>query len=351
MSGEDTFRVSRRELLKRGGLLGVGAMAGATLLAACSEEPRSKSQPQGAPKSGERRKVIFVTHDNNPFFVPVIKGLQEFGKLRGWETQFLGPPKHDVQQTVEMQANAIAAKPDAVGFTRVDTTSFDANIKRAQQQGIFVILFNTASAGHRSLGLAYVGQEFISAGQASGLQAAKHAHEITGKKDGLIVLGTIAPGHSALEQRMEGARQGIAQYNKQNGTNFTTEVLATATDQNEAIGKIDAKWQKDSNRIVGFAHADFGHWFTGIWIEDRGLKGKVANGGFDLVQGALEAIKSGTAQWSIGQNPYAQGWVTSALIDMQLEASYPPFDYDTGAEVVDASNIDAVTEREKRFSK
>lgn len=47
--------------------------------------------------------------------------------------------------------------------------------------------------------------------------------------------------------------------------------------------------------------------------------------------------------------PYAQGWVTSSLLDMQLEAGYQPFDYDTGAEVVDKSNVEAVTKREARF--
>lgn len=41
--------------------------------------------------------------------------------------------------------------------------------------------------------------------------------------------------------------------------------------------------------------------------------------------------------------------MTSALIDMQLEAGFVPFDYDTGAEVVDKSNIEAVSEREARF--
>jgi hypothetical protein len=34
---------------------------------------------------------------------------------------------------------------------------------------------------------------------------------------------------------------------------------------------------------------------------------------------------------------------------MAVEHGYPPFSYDTGAEVVDASNIEMVVEREKQF--
>ena len=65
--------------------------------------------------------------------------------------------------------------------------------------------------------------------------------------------------------------------------------------------------------------------------------------------GVLDAIQNGLAQWSNAQYPYAQGWVTSALINMAVENGYPPFSYDTGAEVVDASNIETVVEREAQF--
>jgi ribose transport system substrate-binding protein len=334
--------LSRRNMMVRGGALGIGAAVGL---------PTAGRTALAAPRAQEgNKKVIFVTHDDNPFFVPVRAGMEEFGSLAGWETQWIGPPKHDEVATLQYQLDAIAAKPMAVGFTRVNTAQFDDAIKQAQDEGIFVILYNTASDGYQDLGVAYVGQEFIPAGIASGLQAAKHAQELTGRTEGVIVLGTIAPGHSALDARMEGARQGIAQYNEENGTSFTTEDMTTSTDPAEAISKLDAKWAASGDDIVGFAHADFVHWHTGTWIEQAGLEGRFANGGFDLVPGVLTAIENGTAQWSIAQNPYAQGWVTSSLIHMGAEKGYPPFSYDTGAEVVDASNIEMVVEREAQFA-
>ncbi len=343
--------VSRRDVLKRSGALGVGLGAGLAVGAGGVLAAPSTSTTSYRVRSQEGSKqVIFVTHDDNPFFVPVRAGLEEFGKMAGWQTQWVGPPKHDEQATLQYQLDAISAKPMAVGFTRVNASMFDDPIKQAQAAGIFVILYNTASEGYENLGVAYVGQEFIPAGQESGLQAAKHAQEITGRTDGVIVLGTIAPGHSALDARMEGARQGIAQYNQENGTNFTTEDLTTSTDPAEAVAKLDAKYAEAGDRIVGFAHADFVHWHTATWIEQNGLQGKFANGGFDLVQGVLDAVKAGTAQWSVAQNPYAQGWVTSSLIHMATQRGYPPFSYDTGSEVVDATNIDVVIEREKQFA-
>jgi ribose transport system substrate-binding protein len=340
--------ISRREMLKRGGALGVGLGASLPLANTVLAGPGTATTSFRF-RAQESKKVIFVTHDDNPFFVPVRAGLEEFGEMAGWDTQWVGPPKHDEVATLQFQLDAIAAKPMAVGFTRVNTSQFDDAIRQAQEAGIFVILYNTASEGYQDLNVAYVGQEFIPAGIQSGLQAAKYSQEITGRKDGVIVLGTIAPGHSALEARMEGARQGIAQYNDENGTTYTTEDLATSTDPAEAISKLDAKWAADQDKIVGFAHADFVHWHTGTWIEQAGLQGKFANGGFDLVPGVLDAISNGNAQWSIAQNPYAQGWVTSSLIHMATAHGYPPFSYDTGAEIIDSANIAEVIEREKQF--
>lgn len=340
--------LSRRDVFKRGGAVGAGAalaVPGLGLAAPMSQGGRGMTRAQDA-----KRKVMFITHDDNPFFIPVRFGLEEFGAMANWETQWIGPPQHDEQATLQFMLDAIAAKPDALGLTRVNTTMFDEPIQQALDAGIVVVLFNTASEGYQDLGVAYVGQEFIPAGIVSGQQAAKHAQEITGRTDGKIILGTIAPGHSALDARMEGARQGIAAYNEENGTSYTTEDLTTSTDGPTAIAAIDAKYAQDGDEIVGFAHADFVHWHTATWIEQNGLEGKFANGGFDLVPGVLDAIATGNAQWSIGQNPYAQGWMTSALIYMKLEHDYPAFSYDTGAEVVDASNIEAVTAREAVFS-
>jgi ABC-type sugar transport system substrate-binding protein len=341
LSEEERREFSRSELLKLGAAVG-GGLGMLPLLAgpaAAASGGTAAAQP----------KVIFVVHDNNPFFVPVRKGFERFGKMVGWRTQWVGPPKQDTQDTVNLQANALTAKPAGVIFTRIDTSSFDANIRRAKQLGIRVILSNVASSGYQRLGVGFVGQDFVPAGRVHGQQAAKWAQKLTGKKSGLIVLGNFAPGNSALEQRIQGTRQGIGAYNKAHGTNYTTSVLVTSSDQAEAIGRIDAKYRKDKDKIVGWAMSEFTNQFVANWARSKGLKNKFSNGGFDLIKPVLDAIKSGHSQWAIGQNPYAQGFIASALLSMQLFPGYPGFTYDTGAEVIDSTNIDFVIKREKPF--
>lgn len=333
-------KLSRRGFIERAALTG----AGAVLLPSLG----SQALAQG---NITRRKVIYVTHSNDPFFVPVRKGFETFGKLRGWQTQWVGKNVQDTQETLKLMESALAAKPNAVGFTRIDTSSFDDVILKAKKAGVAVMLYNVASSGYKDLGVGFVGQDFVPAGRTNGFQAAKYAQQITGRKDGLIVLGLLAAGNSALEERTEGARQGIAEYNKKFGTNFIHETLITDGDQAKAMARIDAKYQAKKDEIVGWAHADQAIAYGAAWAADRGLTGKFANGGFDLVPAILDAIDKGTAQWSIGQNPYAQGWVSASLLDMMMEAGYPGYSYDTGSEVVDKGNIKAVIAREAKFAK
>src|ERR671936_2142445 len=179
LSEEERREFSRSELLKLGAAVGGGVTLLPLLAGPASAAPRRTNAGQP--------KVIFVVHDNNPFFVPVRYGFERFGKMAGWKTQFTGPPQQNTQDTVNLQANALTAKPAGVIFTRIDTSSFDANIRRAQQLGVKIILSNVASAGYQKLGVGFVGQDFIPAGRVHGQQAAKWAQKITGRTSGVIV--------------------------------------------------------------------------------------------------------------------------------------------------------------------
>ncbi|MFF3670442.1 substrate-binding domain-containing protein [Microtetraspora malaysiensis] len=342
--------------LSRRGLLISGSLATAGILAtACSseKEPSAAAASSGGsaadgPQKG--KKVIFVVHDKNPFFAPVQRGFEDFGAIMGWQTQFIGPPAQDTQKTVELQASALSAKPDGVIFTRIDETSFDANIQKATSSGVKVILSNVASDGYEKLGVGFVGQNFVNAGDACGREIAKYAKERTGKSGGVIVCGNFAPGSTALEQRIQGIKQGIEAYNKENGTSFTTEVLVTSTDESKAVAAIDAKYTSKKDEIVGWAMAAFDHQYVSTWAKSKNLVGKFAVGGFDLIQPVLDGIKDKSIDFSLGQNPYAQGWIAAALLAEEFDPGYPARTYDTGAEVVDAANVEAVATREARFA-
>ncbi|MEA3336590.1 MAG: substrate-binding domain-containing protein [Chloroflexota bacterium] len=350
-----TEKKSRKEISMRVALTFMAVAAVVIILAGCAAPIVPAAAPAAAPdtaaepaeQEGPKRKVIFVTHDLNPFFIPAIIGLKDFGEMAGWETEFIGPTIHDTQGTIEYQYNALAAQPDAVGFTAVDSDAFLDPIRQAQEAGIPVVLFNTRAPGVKEeTGVAYVGQDFVQAGHIAGYELGKYITEHTGKTEGLVVQPIIAPGHFALETRNSAGTEGLQRYNEEFGTNFTTEALATTTEPDQAMADFEAKWAADGDKIVGWLAADFTHTFVGDWAKKNDLVGQFAVGGYDLLDATMTNIKDGSVDFSIGQNPYGQGFLTAALIFQQLERGYPASDIDTGAELIDASTIDAVIERE-----
>lgn len=337
---------SRRAFLRTGSLVAAGGV-----LVACSSE-KAPAAASGAAAGGTLqagKKVAFVVHEKNAFFAPVQKGFEAFGRSLGWETRFDGPAAFDQATVVNLMQNAVNAKPDGLILTRIDETSYDGVIKAAQAAGIPVVLANVASDGYRSLGVGFVGQDFVPAGLIAGQQAVRFAVQ-RGRRDGAIVIGKIQAGNSALEQRGQGIEKAVQQYNQASGTAFTTEELQLGVEESAAVGKIDARYTRDPGSVAGWAGTAFECQFVATWAKQKNLVGKFANGGFDLTAPVLDGIKDRSVDYTIGQNPYGQGWVSAALLAMQINPGYPAFSYDTGAEVVTAENIDAVATREARLA-
>jgi ribose transport system substrate-binding protein len=348
----DSFRgekLSRRQALVRSAQLGGAAAAGLSLAGSLPGVAIAAPLFQQA-----RGKIVFVTHDLNEFFVPIILGSKEFANFVGWDHQFVGPSPGDVQKTVDAQLNTLQQTPTAVGFTIIDPNAFTSPVSQAIQAGISTVIYNTADPqGMANVKDAtgvlpgYVGQDFLPAGHAQGLMAAKLAQQYTGRSDGKIIMQNIQPGHFALETRARGTGMGVDDYNQQNGTHFTYEQLKSSTDEIQAASIIAAKWAAEGDQIVGWASTDFTHGFVGNWAKQNGLVGKFSVGGFDLTPTVMTNIGDGSVDWTIGQNPYAQGWVTSALAYMQAQYRYPAFNYDTGAEMITKDNIAQILKREQ----
>jgi ABC-type sugar transport system substrate-binding protein len=342
---------SRRNLLRGGGAAAAVGLGGVLLSACTSEKTPTAAAPAAAAAGGgaqKGKKVIFVVHDKNPFFAPVQKGFEDFGKVMGWETQFTGPPAFDVQQTVDLQTNALNAKPAGVIFTRPDDKAFDATIQRAITEKVPVVLSNVAGAGFEKFRIGFVGQSFVTAGKVAGHEIAKYAKERSGKTDGVIIAGNFAPGNSALDDRIKGIQLGVAEANAANGTTYTVETLVTSTDEAKAVAIIDARYRRSP--VVGWAMSAFDHQFVSTWAKNNNLVGKFGNGGFDLTAPVLTGIADGSIDFSLGQNPYAQGWVAASMIAMQIDPKFPGCVTDTGAELVDKSNIAEIQKREASFA-
>jgi len=71
-------------------------------------------------------------------------------------------------------------------------------------------------------------------------------------------------------------------------------------------------------------------------------------GGYDLNVESLDAIKAGTAQITVGQHPYLQGYLPVLALVEQLKDGKPPVKgwINVGTEVITKDNVEDLYKRE-----
>src|SRR5439155_14523782 len=197
----------------------------------------------GPAVAGTKRKVILVPQDAGDWNAPARVGSRDFCALAGWDFQHLGNPVYSVENHVEQVNNAIAAKPDVI-ITSLESQGLVPAFQKAQSAGITMVIFDQGiEAEAAKLGVAIVNQDEFAAGIINGTQAATIANKTLGKKEGVIGIGNGNPGSISIDKRQNGSKQGIEDYNKANGTNFTTDLFADDEffDPNSSVQKWSAK--------------------------------------------------------------------------------------------------------------
>lgn len=291
-----------------------------------------------------QRNITMVTHDaSTSFFVPTIAGLHDAARQTGWGANFTGPTSgFDVQQQVSLLESAVDSGPDVIATTIADANSYNNVIQRALDSDIPVVLYNTNAWTREQMrnqfgqGLAYTGQDQVAAGYVCGLtmldKLPNDANTVT--------VGLSDPGHSALSARADGMEMAV----KQNSNIQVTDRLNYTGDSNEGISRIENHLTSNPD-LGGVMGADAFTWFIGEAINNQNATDSVVGGGFDLTEETLQFINDGVLKYTIGQDPYSQGYIPPLQMWEYLDRGIPAKDYPTGAEVIDESNIQFATQR------
>jgi simple sugar transport system substrate-binding protein len=152
-----------------------------------------------------------------------------------------------------------------------------------------------------------------------------------------VLLCTHTAGAFNLEERLRGVREVLQQ-----AGNFRVLVLATTTDLVKANSLIASYFQGHPETKGFFGVDDITGSAIAQVIEREGLKGKVFGGAFDLVPDVMNAIKSGTMQFTIDQQPYLQGFNTVVQLYLLKKYQLAPTDVNTGVAPITAANVEKV---------
>ncbi|BAS27958.1 substrate-binding domain-containing protein [Limnochorda pilosa] len=281
---------------------------------------------------------VVITHSATiSFWVPLVKGAQDAARAISLAegvnitVRHLGPHLFNVEEQVSIMENAIQSGVDGIIATLPDPNAFDAPVQQALDRGIPVVATNTDDTSGDNPRLAYVGQNDITAGRSLGEEIVKRVGT-----SGKVAIGLEDLGHPSLQDRLAGVRQVLDQ------TDITYEVLHTTADLTQAVATFESFLLANPDAKGIFSVDATGTTAQGTVIRNLGLQGRVVSGGWDLVPGTLQNIQDGYTQFTVDQNPYLQGYYPVVGLYLYLRYGIAPSNIDTGASIVDASNVNDV---------
>lgn len=311
-------RVSRRDFLRTG----AAAAAGASLAGMLGLPKQAFAQEN---RFGPSRKVIWVPQATGDWNVPMRVGHRDFCAMVGWEYQHIGDPIYSVERHVAQVEAAIAAGADVI-ITELESVGLVPVFKKGLEAGILMLITDQGIEEEAAkLGLNIINQDEFANGVVNGTQAAKFALELTGKKEGVIVLGNGNPGATSIDRRQNGTQKGIEDFNAANGTNYAFEAYADGEFEDEAkciqnwTAKMDEKGDElvaivGTGNVVPLAKA----------LKERDFQpGQIACGSTDAPPAHQQLIEEGYVQWGIDNHFYPMGFYSVASAWAQLERGYP----------------------------
>jgi len=273
-------------------------------------------------------KLIFITPCVvEDFFLPVKKAAAMAAEIFGVSVEFVGTEDVDIEEQVGLIEKALAEGYDGIALSMPHDKAFNDIVARALAKNVPVVAFNVDSKDPANKRLAAVAQNLFEAGRAAGLRAARHIR--TGAK---VLFTQHSENVSALDDRMSGMLESLQ--NK----NIRHEVIITGMFAREAGEVITRKLQDDEgiSAILCTGQAD---------TEGAGLaKASFPNrelfvAGFDLSSGILEMVQQGVIDFTVEQQPFAQGFYPVAQLVLYLRYGIAPMNMDTGAAIIDTENV------------
>ncbi|MGN9758397.1 sugar ABC transporter substrate-binding protein [Streptomyces sp. SD31] len=275
------------------------AAAAALTLAGCSSSSGGKKAEESAEGASAgkantpRMTVALVTHQSagDTFWDIVRKGAEAAAAKDNIKLIYSNDPNAGNQ--ANLVQNAIDQKVDGIAITLAKPDAMKDVVSKAKAAGIPVVGLNSGVSDWQKLGLMeFFGQDETVAGEALG----KRLNEAGAKKAVCVIQ---EQGNIGLEQRCAGVKktfEGDVENLNVNGTDMPS-VKSTITAKLKTDSDIDYVVALGAPFALTAAQS----------VDEAGSKAKVAT--FDLNKQLTGAIKDGTIEFAVDQQPYLQGYL------------------------------------------
>ena len=283
-----------------------------------------------AKKSSTTLRIALVPKStSHSFWMTVRAGAEAAAKESGVELIFRGPSKEtDVAGQITIMEDLTNQKVDAIVMAACNSKALIKPVEKAIKAGIPVV---TVDSGIDS----DIAASFIATDNILGAhKAADELARLIGDKGDIGVM-PIVSGAATSTMRENGFKEQIAKHPN-------IKVVSTLFSQcDEAKGMAATEDMLTSNpSIVGMFNA-CGPGAVGAArvLDQRKLAGKVKLVAFDAFPAEIEALKRGTIQALIVQNPFKMGYEGVKAAIKAKRGEKVPKRMDTGVAVVTKTNF------------
>ncbi len=299
-------------------LLRVGLLA--TLLIQPSCHQRTKKLIGVVPKA-----------TSHLFFMSVHAGVRDAERDFGVEVLWNGPREEtEFSRQIEIVDSMVARHVDALAISATDHTALVAPVKRAMDAGIPVTVFDS--------GLDVTGfVTFVATDNfGAGVTGARKLAELVGGK-GKVAELMHKPGGMSTGDRERGFEETLAK-------EFPAIQIV-----DRRYGMADRAKSRDAAENILTAHPELDGMFASAEansigaiqaIKARGLSGKLKLVTFDFSDEHVAALKDGTIDVMLVQDPYRIGYEAVHSLVMKLKGETPPKQMDLKARVIVKADLD-----------
>ncbi len=274
-------------------------------LAACTDEDggNDAGNDEGGGGGGSDFTFAVVTHASagDAFWDVVQNGAEAAAEDLGVEVTYQGSGEPDEQaQFIEA---AVSDEVDGIVVSLANPDAMREPLASAEEAGIPVITINSGENESASLGaITHVGQTETVAGQGAGEQLAEAG--VT-----TLICVIHEPGNIGLEQRCEGATEGLGGTVENLQVDINDVAGAQTTIQSSLQADPSINGVLALNPAIGVAAVDA--------VAGAGSEAQIAT--FDLSGDVVSAIEDGSILFAVDQQQYLQGYVPIVLLKLYQE--------------------------------
>jgi simple sugar transport system substrate-binding protein len=277
----------------------------------------------------------------NPFWIVVIKGMDDACALLNADCEWLADPVDNVDDMAGYWDDALARENDGIGTTVPNPEVIRDAVNRAADAGIPVIVFNTADPNAGTADalptLFYIGANEFLGGRSNAnrvlAEAAAAGVEIT---RGVCPIQEV--GHSGLEARCAGVRSVFDE------AGIPLDGLTISNDVTASAGTLSDYFAANPDANAAFMLGPNPSSSLNLYLQESGrMAGEIFATTHDTSSEIYQMIQDGYLVQAIDQQPYLQGFETIMWLYLNSQFKLAPGgDILTGPGVIDKSNVDAI---------